>query len=159
MFILLKNYASAGASKGENLELISMAFKVGLGYRILLNSAYFTEGNKCFGNLPDATLFMWILIFWNIIFAVCIYISKIFSSSCKKILNMRASEIVECVMFAGSDSAGPRRQDLQTGADTATSASDLLWGGLVRLQQTEHRILPAKGEVLSARFSRMFSCC
>ncbi|XP_034333284.2 small subunit processome component 20 homolog [Magallana gigas] len=27
MFILLKNYASAGASKGENLELISMAFK------------------------------------------------------------------------------------------------------------------------------------
>ena len=28
MFIILKNYASAGASKGENLELISMAFKV-----------------------------------------------------------------------------------------------------------------------------------
>ncbi|XP_078326712.1 small subunit processome component 20 homolog isoform X1 [Crassostrea virginica] len=27
MFIILKNYASAGASKGENLELISMAFK------------------------------------------------------------------------------------------------------------------------------------
>lgn len=159
MFILLKNYASAGASKGENLELISMAFKVRLGYRILLNSAYFTEGNKCFGNLPDATLFMWILIFWNIIFAVCIYISKIFSSACKKILFLRASEIVECVMFAGSDSAGPRRQDLQTGADTATSASDLLWGGLVRLQQTEHCILPAKSEVLSARFSRMFSCC
>ncbi|XP_062575188.1 small subunit processome component 20 homolog [Saccostrea cucullata] len=27
MFVILKNYASAGASKGENLELISMAFK------------------------------------------------------------------------------------------------------------------------------------
>lgn len=58
MFILLKNYASAGASKGENLELISMAFKVGLAYWTLLNSAYFTEGNKCFENLSDATLFI-----------------------------------------------------------------------------------------------------
>lgn len=60
---------------------------------------------------------------------------------------MRTSEVIECVLFAGSDGAGPRRQDLQTGADTATGSVDLLWGGPVRLQQTEHGIFPAKGEV------------
>lgn len=61
---------------------------------------------------------------------------------------MKTSEIFECVLFAGSDSAGPGCEDLQTGADTTTSSADLLWRGLVRLQQTEHCILPAKGEVL-----------
>lgn len=65
---------------------------------------------------------------------------------------MKTSEIFECVLFAGSDSAGPGCEDLQTGADTTTSSADLLWRGLVWLQQTEHRILPAKGEVLLARF-------
>lgn len=109
MFILFKNYVLVGVFKGENLEFIFMVFKVGLGYRILLNFVYFIEGNNCFGNLLDVILFMWILIFWNIIFVVCIYIFKIFSFVCKKILILRVFEIVECVMFVGSDSVGSRR--------------------------------------------------
>lgn len=85
MFILLKNYASAGASKGENLELISMVFKVKC--QTLLNSSYFTEGKKCFENLSDATLFnmnVKSLLFKRFFFALCIYISNIFSSACKR---------------------------------------------------------------------------
>lgn len=83
MFILLKNYASAGASKGENLELISMAFKVKC--RTLLNYSYFTEGKKSFKNLSDATLFIWIfkVCFLRDNFAFSIYISNIISSACK----------------------------------------------------------------------------